>query len=413
MEVRPLGDLLDTLIDYRGKTPQKTDSGVPLITAKVIKGGRIVSDNLEFIAEEAYEGWMRRGLPKSGDILITTEAPLGEVAQIGEDAKVALAQRVILLRPDRRRVDRQFLFHYLRSPEAQARLRRRASGTTVSGIRQPELRAVEITLLARSDQEQVGQILDTLDCLIENNGRRIELLERIAQAIYREWFVRFRYPGHEKGTLVDSSLGPIPENWEVKTIGDVALVNAQSRKPDSREQIRYLDISALGDRTLTTPRAMSGADAPGRARRIVHPGDVVWSMVRPGRRAHALLVDPSPNWIASTGLAVLCPSETSSALLFERVSAPEFSDYLVSQEGGSAYPAVKPESFGSATFLMPTPEIAGAFDRAVAPLHSEAWRLRCTSDQVAAISDLLLPRLVTGQIDVSSLDLDAMVESVA
>jgi type I restriction enzyme S subunit len=78
----PLGDVLEMLIDYRGKTPPKSDTGVKLITAKVIKDGRIDRSRLEYISEATYEAWMRRGLPRKGDILVTTEAPLGEVAQL-------------------------------------------------------------------------------------------------------------------------------------------------------------------------------------------------------------------------------------------------------------------------------------------------------------------------------------------
>jgi type I restriction enzyme S subunit len=88
--------LLDALIDYRGKTPKKTSSGVPLVTAKIIKGGRILPFD-EFIAEDDYDSWMVRGLPQPGDVVLTTEAPLGEVAQLN-DTKVALAQRVVTLR---------------------------------------------------------------------------------------------------------------------------------------------------------------------------------------------------------------------------------------------------------------------------------------------------------------------------
>ena len=92
-----LEDVIVTLIDYRGKTPTKTTSGVRLITAKVIKDGFVNDSSCEYLAEEEYDSWMRRGLPKLGDLLMTTEAPLGEVARI-TDERVALAQRVILLR---------------------------------------------------------------------------------------------------------------------------------------------------------------------------------------------------------------------------------------------------------------------------------------------------------------------------
>ena len=92
----PLEICLDALIDYRGKTPEKTNSGIPLITAKIIKGGRIETPT-EFIAKDNYDSWMRRGIPKAGDVVLTVEAPLGEVAQIGNE-KIALAQRVVTLR---------------------------------------------------------------------------------------------------------------------------------------------------------------------------------------------------------------------------------------------------------------------------------------------------------------------------
>src|SRR5262249_48873718 len=91
-----LEEAMASVIDYRRKAPRKVSSGVPLITAKVVKGGRIETPD-EFIAEEDYDEWMRRGLPQRGDVLVTTEAPLGEVAQVGSE-RVALAQRLICLR---------------------------------------------------------------------------------------------------------------------------------------------------------------------------------------------------------------------------------------------------------------------------------------------------------------------------
>jgi type I restriction enzyme S subunit len=111
--VRPLEDCVATLIDYRGKTPRKTSSGIPLITAKVVKGGRIETPD-EFISVDDYEPWMRRGLPNAGDVVITTEAPLGEVAQLGSE-RVALAQRLIALRGKPGVLDNTFLKFLIQS----------------------------------------------------------------------------------------------------------------------------------------------------------------------------------------------------------------------------------------------------------------------------------------------------------
>jgi len=141
---RPLADCMAAIIDYRGKTPRKTTAGVPLVTAKVVKGGRIETPD-EFIAHEDYDTWMRRGLPCMGDVVITTEAPLGEVAQL-DGSRVALAQRLITLRGNPDVLENDFLRYAMQSAFVQAQLKARASGTTVLGIKQSELRKVLLPL---------------------------------------------------------------------------------------------------------------------------------------------------------------------------------------------------------------------------------------------------------------------------
>ena len=146
-DTRTIGEVTERLIDYRGKTPPKTTKGIKLVTAKVIKNGFIQNSNSEYISEETYETWMRRGLPSKRDILITTEAPLGEVAQVRIPEKIALAQRIILLRGNPQVIDQQYYFQALKSPFVQAGLQMRSTGTTVLGIRQNELRQVEILII--------------------------------------------------------------------------------------------------------------------------------------------------------------------------------------------------------------------------------------------------------------------------
>src|ERR1039457_111189 len=157
------------LIDYRGKTPTKTADGVKLITAKVVKDGFIVEGEHEYIAETDYDAWMRRGLPKQWDILITTEAPLGEVAQLRSPEHIALAQRVILLRGNPSVIDQNFYFHALKSPFVQAGLKARSSGTTVLGIKQSELWRVQIPYPDLPIQHRIASILAAYDDLIKNN----------------------------------------------------------------------------------------------------------------------------------------------------------------------------------------------------------------------------------------------------
>ena len=154
----PLRRLVAVFVDYRGATPEKSRSGVPLITATNVKNGRInLALGEQFVTDETYTLWMRRGFPSVGDILITTEAPLGEVAAI-TDARVALAQRIILLKPNRARVVPMFLRVSLLSSRVQADLLSRASGSTVWGIRADRLRDVMVPLPDPAEQQRVVEI---------------------------------------------------------------------------------------------------------------------------------------------------------------------------------------------------------------------------------------------------------------
>ena len=163
-----LGDVC-LFIDYRGKTPRKTTSGIPLITAKIVKNGRI-NEATEFISHEEYKARMTRGLPNIGDILITTEAPMGEVAELKND-KVAIGQRIITLRPQKNILNNRYLKYFLQSNIGQNQLRARESGTTVTGIKSAELKQISIYLPPLEVQKKIAGVLGALDDKIELNNK--------------------------------------------------------------------------------------------------------------------------------------------------------------------------------------------------------------------------------------------------
>ncbi|HGN1327235.1 TPA: restriction endonuclease subunit S [Proteus mirabilis] len=184
-----IADCMDAIIDYRGKTPNKTNAGIPLITAKIIKNGRIL-DATEFISEEDYDSWMRRGIPQAGDVVLTTEAPLGEVAQL-DTQKVALAQRVITLRGKKGILDNDYLLYLLQSHIVQHQLDGRGTGSTVKGIKQSELREIILTFPALNLQEKIAQHLKNIDKKITLNRQINQTLEQMAQTLFKSWFVDF------------------------------------------------------------------------------------------------------------------------------------------------------------------------------------------------------------------------------
>lgn len=152
-----LGDITE-FIDYRGKTPVKVETGISLITAKNIKKGYINEEPREFIKEEDYEGWMTRGIPQKGDVAITTEAPLGNVAQLNFDYKFALAQRVITL--TNINFNKRYLFYSMLATYFQAQLKEYATGSTVEGIKSKLLKLVKIPLPPLEEQKEIVKILD-------------------------------------------------------------------------------------------------------------------------------------------------------------------------------------------------------------------------------------------------------------
>jgi type I restriction enzyme S subunit len=179
--------MVAAFVDYRGATPEKAASGVPLLTATNVHDGEIdFSLGEQFVSEETYALWMRRGFPEAGDVLVTTEAPLGEIAMIDEP-RVALAQRLILLKPNLHRVIPEFLYASLRSPTVQADLLSRASGSTVWGIRADRLRDVAVHSMDFAEQRRVVALMHHVDreyrrarVVLE---RQIDLLREHRQAL--------------------------------------------------------------------------------------------------------------------------------------------------------------------------------------------------------------------------------------
>lgn len=168
-------------IDYRGKTPVKTASGIRLITAKNVKMGYLQESPMEFIACASYEGWMTRGIPQKGDVLFTTEAPLANVAQLDTDEKVAFAQRIIIMQSNAAKLDSTFLKYLLLSQPVQQRIRTKGTGATVQGIKASLLKTIEISFPRSLTEQQ--QIVTKLDKLSEETQRLESIYQRKLAAL--------------------------------------------------------------------------------------------------------------------------------------------------------------------------------------------------------------------------------------
>jgi type I restriction enzyme S subunit len=268
----------------------------------------------------------------------------------------------------------------------------------------PLFREIWLPLPPLELQRRVAAILSAYDDLIENNTRRIKILEEMAQAIYREWFVHFRFPGHKQVNLVPSPLGLIPEGWSIARLSEVAAVNELSiRRGEEPEEIVYVDIASVSPGSINEKKRMKFGDAPGRARRTVRHGDTIWSMVRPNRKSFSIILDPEPNLIVSTGFAVLSATKVPFSYLYHAVTTEDFAGYLANRATGAAYPAVKEEDFEAAQLLRPNTVLLEHFHALAVPMLEMREGLARKNRNLRQTRDLLLPKLISGELDVSKM----------
>ena len=448
----PLEDWMAAIIDYRGKTPEKTSSGVPLITAKIVKRGRI-EDPEEFIAEEAYEPWMRRGIPEAGDVVLTTEAPLGEVAQL-DGKKVALAQRIITLRGKSDLLDNTYLKFALQSQPIQEQLHGRASGSTVSGIKQSELRKLQLTFPPVEEQRQVAAILGSLDDKIDLNRRINQTLEAMAQAIFQSWFVDFdpvkakiaakaegRDPLRAAMSVIsgkaaaeldalppeqyeqlaataalfpdemeDSELGAIPKGWTVCPLPECVDINP-SRVLKKGAIAPYLDMANVPTHAARVDNVVPRAFGSGS--KFIN-GDTLLARITPclenGKTAYVdFLADGEVGW-GSTEFIVLRPKNgLPLPFAYFLCRHPEFRAFAISQMAGtSGRQRVPNDCFGAYKVVKPSPLVADAFGLQTTQFMKQIKSLDEASKTLAGLRDVLLPRLLSGELQVQHTEPEAV-----
>lgn len=373
-------DVLDTLIDYRGKTPQKTMSGIPLITAKIIKNGRIDTPN-EFIAIEDYDSWMVRGFPKVGDVVVTTEAPLGEVAQL-DDEIVALAQRVVTLRGKAGVLDNTYLKYFLLSHVGQQRLKARETGTTVTGIKQSELREVLIDCPPYETQIKIASVLSSLDDKIEINKRINDNLEQQAQALFKSWFVDFE-PFRDV-EFVESELGMIPKGWRVGTLGELCNFK-RGKNLLTKDAIPGEVPVVAGGLEPSCYHNVSNTEAP------------VITVSGSGANAGFMRMYYQKVWASDCSFI-----DSSCGNLFFVYCFLSINKRLLKHaQTGAVQPHVKPSDIHNFELVIPPMDVIDRFQRIVAETFTMRGEIEKESRRLSELRDALLPRLMSGEITVN------------
>jgi type I restriction enzyme S subunit len=313
----------------------------------------------------------------------------------------------------------------LASGDSQDRMFEMSNGATVPHLNMADIRTFRLPPLpSMSVQRRIAAVLSAFDELIEINERRIELLEGLARSLYREWFVRFRFPGHEDVELVDSELGPIPERWEVQTIDQIAAaVRGRSyRRSELSESggVPFLNLKCLkrdgGFRQSGLKRYLGSYKDTQRAA----TGDVlvaVTDMTQERRIVAQAFRMPDIGElfaVPSLDLTLLKPRrEGMKPFLYTTLRYSGFSERLRQFANGANVLHLSVDRILEHSLAIPDARLLQGFTTAISPILDEAEFLEALNRQLAATRDLLLPRLVTGRLDISDVDLGVLTPTEA
>jgi type I restriction enzyme, S subunit len=413
----PIIEIAD-MIDCVNRTAPVVEGPTPykMIRTTNVKKGRIDLDDVRYVTEEVYRKWTRRGIPKIDDVILTREAPLGEVGIIRNNESIFLGQRLVQYRVDPKKYVARFLFYSLQGFDLQGQIRSMGSGATVEHMRLEDCIKLLVPLPSLLTQRKIAAILSAYDDLIENNLRRIKVLEELAQNLYREWFVNFRFPDHEKVKIVDSPLGKIPEEWELNEIGDV--IETLGGGTPSTKVAEYWE---KGEVTWFTPSDLTSNNAliiTESGKKISKKGlnsssaklFPPYSVMMTSRATIGVVSINTKEACTNQGFIVCIPNEKLPfSLIYYWILQNR--DKIINVASGATYKEISRGEFREMPIAVPDRILAKNFHEIIQSMFKEIEALIFTNQNLRQTRDLLLPKLITGELDVS--DLDIKVEDAA
>ena len=403
-----VADVISTVIDYRGKTPKKlggdwSDSGYRALYAKNIKTGKIVQpDSIRYVSEDMYRCWMKEEIQKE-DILITSEAPFGQIYYWDSDEKIVLSQRLFAVR-----INQQFypkyIYFYMTSSFFQTELDGRATGTTVVGLRQPEL--LKCKIFAPDYQEQ-KRIADTLWCLeqkINNNEAINNNLEQQAKALFKSWFIDFEPFGGVQPP--EMKFVPLQELCKVVTKGTTPTTLG---KPFTSSGINFIKAESILDSHSIDSSKFAFIDEETNAllkRSVIKANDIVFTIA--GTLGRFAMVDNSV-LPANTNqaVAIIRPDENkvTPAYLYSFFIGNWHNEYYSKRIQQAVQANLSLTTIKSLPIAVLSKTTMNNYDELVSPLFALMKGNEEENRRLSELRDTLLPKLMSGELDVSNIDL--------
>jgi type I restriction enzyme, S subunit len=389
-------------------TKHYTESGVPVIRGTNLSGySKFSFADFVYVSEEKADE-LRPNNAHPGDLVFTQRGTIGQVGLIPLDSPIprfVISQSQMKLTPDPEQAESSFLYYYFLAPNTVQKIQNLAFAAGVPHINLEILRNFEVPLPPLPVQRRIAGILSAYDDLIENNHRRIKILEEMARSLYREWFVHFRFPGHDKVKMVSSPLGPIPQGWGVKPMPKCVDINPRIAVLREGEN-PFVPMGSLANDSMLIANIEARVGNSGAK---FQNGDTLFARITP------CLENGKTGFVQflSNSRAVACGS-TEFIVLRSRSLTPEFvyllgrseefrSNAIKSMSGASGRQRVQEKCFEGFLITQPPHPLLDHFSAIVAPSFRLIQKLHLKVQNLRRTRDLLLSRLLSGQLELKAI----------
>lgn len=382
-----------------------SDFGTPVVMPKDIIDGKVSERSIARISEDHVNRLSHHQL-RSGDIVFGRRGDIGRQALItARESGWLCGTGCLRIALGKSELDSRYLHYYLRDEAVIEGIAQRAIGATMPNLNTSILRGIEISFPPMGEQKCIASILSAYDDFIENNTQRIVILEEMAKRLYEEWFVRFRFPGHEIVRMVESKLGLVPEGWHVVPVAEAIHINPTTKVPKAGLK-PFLAMNCLSDGSMLIDRP---SERDGNSGSKFRNGDTLFARITPclenGKTGFVqFLPNEDATAFGSTEFIVLRSRTLTPEFVYLLARSDPFRDNAIkSMSGASGRQRVREGCFD--TFMMANPDrkTLAKFDEVVRPMFQLIHRLSLKNTNLRSARDLLLPKLISGELDVSTL----------
>ena len=368
-----------------------------------------ISGNVPVVASTSIAGFHNVAKVKAPGVVTGRSGAIGEVQFINEDF---WPLNTTLWVKDFKNNSPKYVYYFLKTID----LKRFNSGAGVPTLNRNDLDTLKIKIHEKKEQQKIAQILSNYDDLIENNNRRIKILEEMAQKIYKEWFVDFKFPGHETATFKDSPLGKIPNDWEVSNLENILSCIESGSRPKGGINSNDTEIPSVGAENIiglgkydyNKEKYISNEFYKKMKRGKIQDLDVLLYKdgAQLGRKSIFGENFPHSKCCINEHVFILRTNEKCSQYyLYFTLDTISNTERIKQLNTNAAQPGINQEQVKGLTIILPQRKIIEKFDDIIGPIVSEIFKLCIKNQTLKQTRDILLPRLISGEIDVENTEI--------